>query len=176
MFHWHQKTASGVLLLFALLFDVGGANSFRLSSHKTRHQERRHACFPAVIVSAGISTVVAEWRFPWSPRTPYRGAWNEAAGRFATKTPAFTTQDGNAKSRTNICLFTFVHLLLIDEVNAITTAGPNNPLPNGHLPSLERESSPYSQTTSAQRRNGGRQKQKWEKCETERWGTKRNVF
>ena len=130
IFDWHKTTASGFLLLFALLFDVAGASSFRLSNRKTRRQELCHPSFPPVIVSASISTVVAEWRFPVAPRTPHRGAWNEAAGRFATKTPAFTTQDANPKRRIHFCLFTFVHLPPIDYVHAITAVGPNNPLPN----------------------------------------------
>jgi hypothetical protein len=74
MFDWHKKTASSFLLLFALLFDAGGANSLRSSNHKTSRQEPRHPAFPAVIVSSSISTAVAEWRFSVAPRTPHGGA------------------------------------------------------------------------------------------------------
>jgi hypothetical protein len=67
IFDWHKKAASGFLPLFALLFDVAAANSFRLSNRKTPRQELRHPSFPAVIVNASIFTVVAERHLPVAP-------------------------------------------------------------------------------------------------------------
>ena len=40
-----RKTASAALLLFMMLFDVGGLISFRKYGHKTCHQGRRHPSF-----------------------------------------------------------------------------------------------------------------------------------
>jgi hypothetical protein len=97
-FYRHQKTASGSLLLLATLFEVGGVSSFRVSGHNPAHQEPRHPFF----VQCGhehpyLPTVVAVWRFPVVPWTPHVGGQNEAAGLFATKTPAFPTQVVHAK-------------------------------------------------------------------------------
>jgi hypothetical protein len=40
---------------------------------------------------------------------PHGGFRNEAAGFFATKTPAFTTQDGNSRKLTDIRLSRIAH-------------------------------------------------------------------
>lgn len=101
-----RKTASGTLLLFTMLFDVGGVTSFRKYGHKTCHQGRCHPRFHTVI---STFTSVVKWPVPTAPSTPHGGAWNQAAGLFATKTPAFTTQEGNPRSQGAFCLFSFAH-------------------------------------------------------------------
>ncbi len=111
------KTVSSSPLLFAMIFDVGGATSFRVSSHKTCHQERRHPCFscsdqqkhPYLYCSRRMTLPVA-------PLAPRRGTRNEAAGLFATKTPAFTTQNANPRRLINIRLSHIAHPLLIEHI------------------------------------------------------------
>ena len=56
-----------------------------------------------------------------APSTPQRGAKNKAAGLFATKTPAFTTQTANPKRLGNACLSNSAHLLRIDRIPVISS-------------------------------------------------------
>jgi hypothetical protein len=72
-------------------------------------------------MSNTISTVVVKMAFPVASSTSQEGAKNEAAGLFATKTPAFTTQDGNPKRLIDIWLSNIAHPFVIEQILPINT-------------------------------------------------------
>jgi hypothetical protein len=54
--------------------------------------------------------------FPMAPSMPNRGFRNEAAGLFATKTPAFTTQEANPRKLRDIRLSHIAHRGLTEQI------------------------------------------------------------
>jgi hypothetical protein len=65
--------------------------------------------------------LLAACRSPLAPAAPQGGGQNEAHELLATKTPAFTTQDGDTRRLRNICLFKIAqHFANPGELNSST--------------------------------------------------------
>ena len=112
-----RKTAAGTLLLFAMLFDVGGATSFRKYGHKTCHQGRCHPRFHRDLNHRRCRQMASPL---WLPRRLKEAPGIKRLGYLQQKLPLSLHRMGILKvSEVFVCSISHT-ILQMEQVHALT--------------------------------------------------------